>query len=113
MAHRKWKETKLQPGTAGPGNMLGCCLLCFHFLWAIHPIRPEVKEIIILLDSCSQRAGSSSTSPSYHHSAADSLYHQYRTGLSYNTGGGSERRGGAGVGGNESTATEEVGKKDE
>ena len=35
MAHRKWKETKLQPGTAGPGNMLGCCLVSFHFLWAI------------------------------------------------------------------------------
>ena len=33
--HRKWKETKLQPGTAGLGNMLGCCLLSFHFLWAI------------------------------------------------------------------------------
>ena len=25
IAHRKWKETKLHPGTAGPGNMLGCC----------------------------------------------------------------------------------------
>ena len=35
MAHRKWKETKMQPGTAGPGNMLGCCLVIFHFLWAI------------------------------------------------------------------------------
>ena len=35
MAHRKWKETKLQPGTAVPGNMLGCCLVYFHFLWAI------------------------------------------------------------------------------
>ena len=33
--HRKWKETKLQPGTAGPGNMLGCCLVSFHFMWAI------------------------------------------------------------------------------
>ena len=42
MAHRKWKETKLQPGTAGPGNMLGCSLVSFHFLWAIHPIRPVV-----------------------------------------------------------------------
>ena len=40
MAHRKWKEIKQQPGTAGPGNMLGCYLLSFHFLWAIHPIRP-------------------------------------------------------------------------
>ena len=35
MAHRKWKEAKLQPGTAGPGNMLGCSLVSFHFLWAI------------------------------------------------------------------------------
>ena len=35
MAHRKWKETKQQPGTAGPGNMLGCCLVSFLFLWAI------------------------------------------------------------------------------
>ena len=32
MAHRKWKETKLQPGTADPGNMLSFCLLSFHFL---------------------------------------------------------------------------------
>ena len=35
MAHRKWKETKQEPGTAEPGNMLGCCLNYFHFLWAI------------------------------------------------------------------------------
>ena len=35
MAHRIWKETKLQPGTAGTDNMLGCCLNSFHFLWAI------------------------------------------------------------------------------
>ena len=35
MAHRKWKETKHQPGTAGPDNKLGCCLVSFHFLWAI------------------------------------------------------------------------------
>ena len=40
LPHRKWKDTKQQPGTAGPGNMLGCCLISFHFLWAIHPIRP-------------------------------------------------------------------------
>ena len=45
MADRKWKETKLQPGTAGPGNMLGCCLLYFHFLWAIHPIHPVHLKI--------------------------------------------------------------------
>ena len=35
MAHRKWKETKQLPGTAGSGNMLGCCLIYFHFLWVI------------------------------------------------------------------------------
>ena len=43
-AHRKWKETKQQPGTAGPGYMLGCCLVSFHFLWSIHPIRPVESE---------------------------------------------------------------------
>ena len=32
MAHRIWRETKHEPGTAGPGNMLGCCLISFHFL---------------------------------------------------------------------------------
>ena len=37
MAHRKWKEAKQLPGTAGPGNMLGCSLISFHFLLAIHP----------------------------------------------------------------------------
>ena len=35
IAHRIWKETKQEPGTAGPGNMLGSCLISFHFLWAI------------------------------------------------------------------------------
>ena len=35
MAHRKWKENKQQPGTTGPGNMLGSSLVSFHFLWAI------------------------------------------------------------------------------
>ena len=35
IAHRKWKETKQDPGTAGPGNRLGCCLIYLHFLWAI------------------------------------------------------------------------------
>ena len=33
--HRKWKETKQQPVTTGPGIMLGCFLDSFHFLWAI------------------------------------------------------------------------------
>ena len=35
MAHRIWKENKQLPCTAGPGNMLGCCLISFHFLWVI------------------------------------------------------------------------------
>ena len=35
MAYRKWKETKLQPVTAGPGIMLGCSLVSIHFRWAI------------------------------------------------------------------------------
>ena len=35
MAQRKWKETKQEPGTAGTGNMLGCCLISFHFLLVI------------------------------------------------------------------------------
>ena len=32
MARRIWTEIKQQPGTAGPGNMLGSCLVSFHFL---------------------------------------------------------------------------------
>ena len=35
ISHRKWKETKLLPGTAGPCKRLGCCLVSFHFLWTI------------------------------------------------------------------------------
>ena len=35
MAHRIWKETKQEPGTAGPGNMIGCCSVSFSFLWSI------------------------------------------------------------------------------
>ena len=31
--HRKWIEIQQQPGTAGPGNMLGRCLIYYHFLW--------------------------------------------------------------------------------
>ena len=42
MAHRKWIETKQLPGTAGPGSMLGCCLISFHFRCDIRPIRPVV-----------------------------------------------------------------------
>merc|ERR1719264_1961691 len=45
MAHRKWKEIKQQPGTAGPGNLLGCCFLSFHFLWAIHLVHPVLGAL--------------------------------------------------------------------
>ena len=38
MAHRKWIEIKQQPGTGGPGNILGCCLVSFRFLCDIHTI---------------------------------------------------------------------------
>ena len=48
MTHRKWKEIKQQPRTAGPGNMLCCCLLSYHFMWDIHVILmgKEVCEIL-------------------------------------------------------------------
>ena len=45
MAHRKWKEIKQQPGTVGPGNMLGYCLVSFHFRCDIHPIRPVSESL--------------------------------------------------------------------
>ena len=38
MSHRKQKETKQQPVTAGPGNILGCCLVYLSFLCDIHSI---------------------------------------------------------------------------
>ena len=40
MAHRKWKESKQQPSKLPGPAVPGCCLISFHFLWAIHPIRP-------------------------------------------------------------------------
>ena len=41
---RKWKESKQHPSMLpGPG-VPGCCLISFHFLWAIHPIRPVVQS---------------------------------------------------------------------
>ena len=39
------KETKQEPGTAGPGNMLGCCFISFPFLWAI--LSTSTVEIIL------------------------------------------------------------------
>ena len=40
MAHRKRKETKQQPSMLPGPAVPGCCLVSFHFLWAIQPIRP-------------------------------------------------------------------------
>ena len=46
MAQRKWKETKQEPGTAGTGNMLGCCLISFHFLLVILSTSTVGKNVI-------------------------------------------------------------------
>ena len=48
------KETKLQPGTAGPGNRLGSCLVSFHFLWAILCPQAVHWRIVILSKSTSR-----------------------------------------------------------
>ena len=40
MTHRKWKESKQQPSILPGSAVSGCYLVSFHFLWAIHPIRP-------------------------------------------------------------------------
>ena len=40
MSHRKLRETKHKPGTAGPGNILGCCLVSLPFLCDINSIHP-------------------------------------------------------------------------
>ena len=42
MAHRKWKEIKQQPSMLPGLAVPGCCLISFHFPWAIHPIRPGI-----------------------------------------------------------------------
>ena len=46
ISHRKWKETKQLPGTARPGNMLGCCLISFHFMWVIHSSSSNLLNIL-------------------------------------------------------------------
>ena len=45
---RIWKETKQEPGAAGSGNMLGSCLVSFHFLWAF--LSTNTVFLVILLD---------------------------------------------------------------
>ena len=51
MWYRKWRETKQEPGTAGPGNMLGSCLVSLHFLWAILSTSTVVLFSIVTLGS--------------------------------------------------------------
>ena len=48
---RIWKKTKQQPSTAGPGNILGCCLVSFHFLWFILSIHSVVSENSPVIES--------------------------------------------------------------
>ena len=35
MSHRKWRETKQQPGMLPGPAVPGCCSVSFHILWAI------------------------------------------------------------------------------
>ena len=52
IAHRIWKETKQHPCKAGPDNMLGSCLVSFHFLLAILstvPVLPLSSSILIII----------------------------------------------------------------
>ena len=51
MARRIWKTTKQEPGTAGPGNMLGCCLVALHFPWAILSTSTEHSKVSMLQDT--------------------------------------------------------------
>ena len=46
MAHRKWKEIKLQPSMLAGPAVPGSCLASFHFRWAIHPIRPVHVHVL-------------------------------------------------------------------
>ena len=50
MSHRKWNETKQQPRMLPGPAVPGCCLISFHFLWAIHPIRPVLTLQGVQLD---------------------------------------------------------------
>ena len=42
------KETKQQPGTAGPANILGCCLVSLRFLCDIHSVFVSATPISAL-----------------------------------------------------------------
>ena len=48
LPHRKWRGIQQQPGTAGPGNMLGCCLIYIHFLWGKLSTRTVVVSYLCI-----------------------------------------------------------------
>ena len=50
MSHRKQKVTKQQPGTAGPGYRLGCCLVSLRFLCDLHSIHSVVLFARIIIN---------------------------------------------------------------
>ena len=50
LVFRIWKETKQEPVTVGPGNMLGCCLVSFPILWAILSTSTVHARLIIISD---------------------------------------------------------------
>ena len=51
MSHRKRKETKQQPGTAGQGNILGLCLVSLRFLCDIH----SIHSLVPTKNNCARR----------------------------------------------------------
>ena len=53
MSHRNWKETKQQPSMFPGPAVSGCCSISFHYLWAIDPIHPVLKDQV--LKSCQVR----------------------------------------------------------
>ena len=44
MPHRKWRETKQQPSMLPGPAVPGCCLISFHFLWAI--LCPQAVHVL-------------------------------------------------------------------
>ena len=52
LAHRKWKETKQQPSMVSGPAVPGCCLVSFHFLWAILCPQAVLRPFSASLASC-------------------------------------------------------------
>ena len=79
MSHRKWKETKQQPGTAGPGSILGYCFVSLRFLCDIHSIHSVFNSIfasaVLLfgLGNCMSGGYDTGGVAGHHHSATCDL----------------------------------------